>query len=119
MTELIVISLAALCTSLLTFFSGFVLGTILMPVFSIFFPVDLAIALTGVVHFLNNLFKLSLVGLKAAWPTVLRFGVPAFIAALGGAYVLVQVSDLDPLHEYIIGGKVCAITSVKIGRAHV
>ena len=114
MTELIVISLAALCTSLLTFFSGFGLGTILMPVFAIFFPVDLAIALTGVVHFLNNLFKLSLVGLKADWQTVLRFGVPAFIAALGGAYVLVQVSDLDPLYEYTIGDKVYAITPVKL-----
>lgn len=114
MAELVIISVAALGTSLLTFFSGFGLGTILMPVFAIFFPVDLAIALTGVVHFLNNLFKLSLVGLKADWQTVLRFGVPAFIAALGGAYVLVQVSDLDPLYEYTIGDKVYAITPVKL-----
>jgi uncharacterized membrane protein YfcA len=114
MTDLIVLSLAALGTSLLTFFSGFGLGTILMPVFAIFFPVDLAIALTGVVHFLNNLFKLSLVGLKADKQTVIRFGIPAFLAAIAGAYVLVQVSDLDPLHEYTINDKVYAITPVKL-----
>ena len=59
--ELAVISLVAFLTAILTFFSGFGLGTILMPVFAIFFPVDIAIALTGVVHFSNNLFKLSLI----------------------------------------------------------
>lgn len=114
MTELIVLSLAALGTSLLTFFSGFGLGTILMPVFAIFFPVELAIALTGVVHFLNNLFKLSLVGMKADRQTVMRFGVPAFLAALVGAYVLVQVSDLDPIYEYTVGGKLFSIAPVKL-----
>jgi uncharacterized membrane protein YfcA len=114
MTELVVLSLAALGTSLLTFFSGFGLGTILMPVFAVFFPVDLAIAITGVVHFLNNLFKLSLVGMKADRQTVIRFGVPAFLAAIAGAYVLLRVSDLDSLYEYSIGSKVHAITPVKL-----
>jgi len=44
--EIIVLCIAALVTSLLTFFTGFGLGTILTPVFAIFFPIDLAIALT-------------------------------------------------------------------------
>ncbi|MDD4067675.1 MAG: hypothetical protein PHV65_02215, partial [Bacteroidales bacterium] len=35
--EIILISLAAFLTAILTFFSGFGLGTILMPVFAIFF----------------------------------------------------------------------------------
>ena len=99
---------------MLTFFSGLGLGSILMPVFAIFFPVDLAIALTGVVHFLNNLFKLSLVGWKADRQAVIRFGVPAFLAAIAGAYVLVQVSDLKPIYEYTIGNKVYSITPVKL-----
>jgi hypothetical protein len=54
--EIILICLAAFLASLLTFFSGFGLGTILMPVFALFFPLEMAIALTGVVHLLNNLF---------------------------------------------------------------
>ena len=52
--EIVIISIVALFASLLTFFSGFGLGTILMPVFAIFFPVEIAIALTGIVHLLNN-----------------------------------------------------------------
>lgn len=114
MTEIVILSLAALITSLLTFFSGFGLGTILMPVFAIFFPVDLAIALTGVVHFLNNIFKLSLVGLKADKQVVLRFGIPAFIAAIVGAYVLLQISDLQPIYSYTLGDKLYSITPVKL-----
>ena len=50
MTELI-ICLVALFGSALTFFSGFGLGTILVPVFALFFPIELAIALTAIVHF--------------------------------------------------------------------
>ncbi len=79
--ELVLISLAAFFTAILTFFSGFGLGTILMPVFAIFFPVNIAIALTGVVHFSNNLFKISLVGKNADKDVLVRFGIPAIIAS--------------------------------------
>jgi uncharacterized protein len=114
MNEIIIISAAALITSLLTFFSGFGLGTILMPVFAIFFPIDLAIALTGVVHFLNNIFKLILVRKQADRYTVLRFGIPAFLSALAGAYLLVQISDFPPLYTYSLNGNTCSITPVKL-----
>lgn len=114
MKEIVILSIAALLTSLLTFFSGFGLGTILIPVFAIFFPVDLAIALTGVVHFLNNLFKLSLVGLKADKEVVIRFGVPAFLSAIAGAYVLLEISDLPSFYDYTLGNKAYSITPVKL-----
>lgn len=114
MTELLILCFAALVTSLLTFFSGFGLGTILTPVFAIFFPVEVAIALTGVVHFLNNLFKLILVGVHANKEVVLKFGVPAFLAALIGAYLLVKISNLDPLYQYTLGSKDFVITPVKL-----
>ncbi len=42
------------------FFSGFGVGTILTPVFIIFFPIDIAIAMTAIVHFLNNVFKFGM-----------------------------------------------------------
>ena len=76
--EILVVCLAAFITAILTFFSGFGLGTILMPVFAIFFPVEIAIALTGVVHFSNSLFKISLVGRKADKEVLLRFGIPCY-----------------------------------------
>jgi uncharacterized membrane protein YfcA len=53
--EIIVIIIVSAAASLITLFSGFGLGTILTPVFALFFPVPTAVALTGIVH----LFKQS------------------------------------------------------------
>jgi uncharacterized protein len=111
--EIVLLSVAAFVVALLTFFSGFGLGTILTPLFMIFFPVDVAIALTGVVHFFNNIFKLILVGKKANWQVVLRFGIPAVIAAFVGAWLLLQITDLKPLFTYAISGRTFQISPVK------
>src|SRR5687767_12694918 len=108
-----ILSFAAFAVAILVFFSGFGLGTILTPVFMIFFPVDLAIALTGVVHFFNNIFKLFLVGRKANLQVVLRFGIPAVIAALAGAWLLLQITDAKPLFTYEISGKTFSVSLVK------
>jgi hypothetical protein len=112
--EIFIISAAAFFTAILTFFSGFGLGTILTPVFMIFFPVDLAIALTGVVHFFNNIFKLLLVGRKADRQVLLRFGIPAVVAAFAGAWLLLQMTDLQPLCTYQIGEKTFEVSPAKL-----
>src|SRR5687768_11337814 len=103
--EIIILSLVAFLVAILTFFSGFGLGTILTPVFIIFFPVDVAIALTGVVHFFNNIFKLFLVGRNANRHVLLRFGIQAVIAAFVGAWLLLQITDLNPLFSYEIASR--------------
>lgn len=111
--EIVILSLAAFVVAILTFFSGFGLGTILTPVFMIFFPVDLAIALTGVVHFFNNIFKIILVGKKAKRQVTLRFGIPAVIAAFAGAWLLLRITDSSPLFSYAIGGRTFEVSPVK------
>ena len=85
-----------------------------MPVFAIFFPVEIAIALTGVVHFFNNIFKLILVGKNANKNVLLYFGIPAIIAALAGAWVLISVTDMKPLYQYTLGSKLLSITPVNL-----
>lgn len=84
-----------------------------MPVFAIFFPVDVAVALTAVVHFFNNLFKLVLLGKNADKATVFKFGIPAILAALLGAWVLLRLSDLEPLLHYQLFGHNFHVTPVK------
>jgi uncharacterized membrane protein YfcA len=112
--EYVIICLAALFGSGLTLFSGFGLGTILVPVFAIFFPIEIAIALTAIVHFLNNLFKLLLVGRNADKSIVLRFGIPAVFSALLGAYLLTLLTDLKPLLNYSIAQHEYEIMPVKL-----
>jgi uncharacterized protein len=111
--EILFIAIAAFFTAILTFFSGFGLGTILTPVFMVFFPVDLAIALTGVVHFFNNIFKLLLVGKNADKAVLIRFGVPAVIAAFAGSWVLLNITELDPLFSYELFGRIFLVEPMK------
>ena len=111
--EIFLIAVIAFLAAILTFFSGFGLGTILTPVFMIFFPAELAIALTGVVHFFNNIFKLFLVGKNADKQVMMRFGIPAVIAAFAGAWLLLQISDLQPLFDYKLAGKTIEVFPVK------
>lgn len=112
--EFIIIAIAAFATAILTFFSGFGLGTILTPVFAVFFPIDQAIALTGVVHFANNIYKLTLVGKNADWRILLRFGSAAVVFAFLGAWVLLNVSDMEPLLSYDLNGSIKEVTPVKL-----
>ena len=114
MLEYIIICLFALLASGLTFFSGFGLGTILLPVFALFFPVELSVALVAIVHFLNNLFKLSLIGQKASKQVLLKFGGPAIVAAFAGAYLLTLLSETGPLLRYSLAGREFEITLLKL-----
>lgn len=112
--EYLVICVVALIGSGLTLFSGFGLGTILVPVFAIFFPVDIAIALTAIVHFLNNLFKLALLGKFADKSIILRFGIPSILFAFIGALTLNAITHLSYIAQYSIAGKEFIITPVKL-----
>jgi uncharacterized membrane protein YfcA len=112
--EILIVCLTAFAVSLLTFFSGFGLGTILAPVLMLFFPVDLSIAITAVVHFLNNLFKAALTGRKANMEVLVKFGVPAILAAVAGAWLLVHISDSQPLFTYSLFQHHLAVYPVKL-----
>lgn len=93
--EYFIIVIVAFGASMLTFFAGFGLGTLLTPAFILFLPVELAVAATAVVHFLNNLFKLVLIGKQVDWRVTLKFGLPAIIGAYFGAQLLASLSKLD------------------------
>lgn len=95
----IVVPAAALSASLVTLISGFGLGTLLLPVFALFFPLDLAVLLTAVVHLLNNLFKLGLLWKSIDRRIVLLFGAPGIVGAFGGAWLLDRLGALEPLYE--------------------
>lgn len=109
-----VLVLTAFLASLLTLFSGFGLGTLLMPVAAIFFPVAVAVAITAFVHLLNNVFKLAVLGKAADWRIVLAFGVPALIAAVPGAWLLTRMTQLPALANYGLWGMDASITPAKL-----
>lgn len=109
-----IVCAVAFLASALTFFSGFGLGTLLLPAFALFVPVEQAVALTAVVHFLNSLFKLALTGRHADWRVVFRFGVPAIAMAFLGAWVLVWLAGSAPVFDYEAFGRTVTVTPVKL-----
>lgn len=110
----IVIPLVSGVVAALALVSGFGLGTVLMPAFALFFPVDVAIAATGVVHLANNLFKLALVGRWASRDVVLRFGAPAVVSALAGAGLMTGMASAGAVYRYELWGLAAEVTWLKL-----
>jgi uncharacterized membrane protein YfcA len=84
----ILIGVSAFVFSLLTFYSGFGLGTVLLPLFGLYFELPVAVLLTALVHLCNNLFKLILVYKNIHLNTLLKFLVFAVPAGIMGAFIL-------------------------------
>lgn len=112
--EYIVVCAAALVASTLTLFSGFGLGTLLLPTFALFFPVTTAVAMTAIVHLLNNLFKLALLGRHTDRHVAVRFGLPAIVASFAGALLLVRLATMAPLWSYDFAGSRHEVTPVAL-----
>lgn len=112
--DYLIVCISAFFVSGLTLFSGFGLGTLLLPVFAIFFPIEVAVAMTAIVHFLNNIFKLVLLGKYAKLKIVLEFGIPAFLAAFLGAWTLVWLAGKGAVLEYQLFNQSFEILPVKL-----
>jgi len=112
--DIVVVAIAALAASALTLFSGFGLGTLLMPVVALFMPVDVAIAVTAVVHLANNVFKADLMGRHAERSALLGFGLPAVPAAFAGAWVLGRLAGMPPLLAYGAAGRAFEVHPLKV-----
>ena len=91
----IVVTVAAFLAAGLTMYSGFGLGTLMLPVFALFLPVEMAVVATALVHGANNVFKVSLLGRHADLEVVLKFGLTAIVAAVFGAMALAYLVRLD------------------------
>jgi uncharacterized protein len=112
--EILLICIVAFLASGLTLFSGFGLGTLLLPVFGLFFPVDIAVAMTAIVHFLNNIFKFFLFKKYINRQVLLRFGLPSLIAAIAGAILLNLLGKGSSIGSYTMAGATYYITLLKV-----
>src|SRR5690606_8335683 len=114
MEQTLIIGLAAFAASILAFFTGFGVGTLLLPVFALFFPVEIAVLLTAVIHLLNNLFKFALIGSHVSMRVALRFGIPAVAGAFIGAQALFLLSDTNAIGAYSFIGRNFELHPLKI-----
>jgi uncharacterized protein len=109
--DALLICVVAFLASGLTLYSGFGLGTVLLPAFALFLPVPIAVAATGVVHLLNSLFKGALLWRQADWSIIWRFGVPAIPAAIAGAWLLGALDDPTRVFTWAAYGSIFGPTA--------
>jgi uncharacterized membrane protein YfcA len=112
--EYVIVALTVLFGAALTFFSGFGLGTLMLPVFSLFFPLPVAVGATAVVHLSNNLLKFGMVYKHIHVNTLLRFGIPALLFAILGGFLLDVVGHMESFYSYAIGEKTFHLTPLKM-----
>lgn len=117
MSAYLTVFLASILASCLTLYSGFGLGTLLLPIYSLFFPIEVAIGATAIVHAANNAFKMAVVGRYADKTLLVRFGIPAILAAFAGAAMLGYFSHFAEIARYSLGSREAVITPVKLAIA--
>ena len=110
--DYLLIGSVSVVVAALTLFSGFGLGTLLLPAFAIFFPIEIAVAATAVVHLANDAFKVAIVGRNCHWPTLWRFGIPAVLGAFAGAWALRELVASPTLATYTLAGGAHTITTI-------
>jgi len=113
--DFLTVGLAAFFAAGLTMYSGFGLGTLMLPVFALFFPVEMAVVATALVHGANNVFKVSLLGRHADRDVVLKFGLAAIVAAIFGALTLGWLARLGASMNVAVNETVVSeVTPVKL-----
>lgn len=113
--EVLVICLVAFAASWLTLISGFGLGTLLLPVFILFFDLIEAMAMTAVVHFFNNIFKFGLLYRQIDRQVLLWFGVSGIFGAALGAWLSTGISDMTIYEAPFSAGEPVQMLSVVVG----
>lgn len=103
-----------LIASFLSFFSGFGLNTLLLPFFMLLLYPEQAIAVTGIIHFLNNIFKLILLYKNIDLSISLIFGLPAMIFAYFGVWALKFIVGFNSIFSYDLFGERFAIKPINI-----
>ena len=91
--QYIVLVSLSLFTSIVTLFTGFGVGTIMMPVMALFFDVKVAILLAAIVHIFNNISRIVLYYRHLRWEIVRRFGVVSILGAFVGSFAQLTVDS--------------------------
>lgn len=115
LTSVLLVGFCSFLAAGLTMYSGFGLGTLMLPVFALFFPVEVAVVATALVHGANNVFKAALLGRHADREVVIKFGLTAVVAAVFGAMALGWLADSGSSMSVEVNERVVSeVTPVKL-----
>ena len=82
--------------------AGFGISTTLIPIMLLFFPVPQTLVVVGVVHWFNDIWKLTLFREGIRWDLILYFGLTGSVLSFTGAKLSLSVPQT--LLSRVIGG---------------
>jgi uncharacterized membrane protein YfcA len=96
-------ALVAFLASLSTFFTGFGLGTVMLPVFLLTYDLHTAVLATAIIHLSNNIFKFILMRKHVDYRLLFSFGIMSFLFAFIGANLLNYLTGYEDFLQITLG----------------
>ncbi len=90
-TIIFLLIFATFVASMFGSFTGFGISTMLIPIFILFFPPPVTLLMVGIIHWFNNVWRLTLYRKGLIYKLVLYFGVPGTLLSYTGARLSVEV----------------------------
>jgi len=93
MEEILLIAVLTIIASWVGTLSGFGSSTVLVPVLLIFYPLPETLLLAGILHWFNDIWKVSLFRKGIKWKLILSFGIPGMLATIFGASLIFSAPE--------------------------
>jgi len=90
-TILILLIASTFIASMFGTFTGFGISTVLIPIFILFFPPPVTLLIVGIIHWFNNVWRITLFREGMIYKLILYFGVPGILLAYTGARLTVEI----------------------------
>ena len=89
--EIIYIALLTLLASIIGTLAGFGISTIMVPILLIVLPLPQTLLLVGIIHWLNDIWKMLLFWEGIRWKLFLAFGLPGIFASFIGSSLSLKI----------------------------
>lgn len=112
--EIVAIGVLTLVASVVGTMTGFGTSTIMIPILLFWYPLPEALLLVGIIHWVGDIWKMTLFRKGATWNLLLLFGVPSVLAAYIGAKLTLTANPTVLLR--LLGGVLIAYTAFLLFR---
>jgi len=93
-TQLILLCLLTLFASAIGTATGFGTSTVMIPIFTLFVPMPIALLFVGIIHLFGDIWKVLLFKRGFDWRLILGFGLSGIAASFLGASLSLQAEGL-------------------------
>ncbi len=88
---MLLLVLSTFIASMFGTFTGFGISTVLIPIFLLFFPPPVTLLMVGIIHWFNNVWRLTMFRKGVVYKLILYFGVPGVLLSYTGARLTVEI----------------------------